>query len=173
MQTIPLTLFIMVQTLLFDFSPSSDTSSWRIIDDGVMGGLSQGHIDLNEDGHAVYHGKISLQNNGGFSSLRYRPEPFEVGDETHLVLRIQGDGKRYQFRIKSRASDSYSYIQFYETSGEWETVRLPLEDFYPSFRGRTLDRPNFPAETIAEIGVLFGNKKAESFEMKIDWVGLD
>jgi hypothetical protein len=163
----------MIQTMVFDFSPSSDMSNWRIVDDGVMGGLSQGHIDLNEKGHAVYHGKISLQNNGGFSSLRYRPEPFELSNETHLVLRVKGDGKKYQFRIKSRARDSYSYIHYHKTSGEWETIRLPLSEFSPSFRGRRLDRPNYPAETVAEIGILIGNKKAEPFEIQIDWVGLD
>jgi hypothetical protein len=163
----------MVQTLLFDFSPSSDTSSWRIVDDGVMGGLSEGHIEMNEEGHAVYRGDISLANNGGFSSLRYRPEPMELSGEKELVLRIKGDGKRYQFRLKSRAGDAHSYVQYYETSGDWETVRLPLSEFYPSFRGRTLARPNYPAESLAEFGILFGNKKAESFHLLIDWVGLD
>ena len=163
----------MVQTLLFDFSPSSDTSTWRIVDDGVMGGLSEGQIEMSEEGHAVYRGEISLENNGGFSSLRYRPKAIELSGEKELVFRIKGDGKRYQFRLKSQARDAHSYVQYYETTGEWETVRLPLSDFYPSFRGRTLDRPNYPAKSLAEFAILFGNKKAESFHLEIDWVGLD
>ena len=32
---------------------------------------------------------------------------------------------------------------------------------YPSFRGRKLDKPNFPKEYIEEIGFLIGNKKNE------------
>ncbi len=163
----------MIQTMLFDFSPSADPSSWRIVDDGVMGGRSQGQLELSDAGHGVFSGQISLENNGGFSSLRYQPQAIVLRDEKELVLRIKGDGKRYQCRIKSQPSDAHSYAQYFETSGEWQTVRLPLMDFYPTYRGRTLDRPNYPAERLAEFGLLIGNEKEESFELLIDWVGLD
>ncbi|NBB89135.1 MAG: CIA30 family protein [Bacteroidetes bacterium] len=163
----------MVKTLLFDFSSDSDISSWRIVDDGVMGGLSQGHFQLTDDGHGLYSGQISLKNNGGFSSLRYNPQVVRLDGEKEVVLHIKGDGKRYQCRLKSSDSDAHSYAHFFETSGEWETVRIPLSQFYPTFRGRTLDRPNYPAQKLAEFGILFGNKKAEDFQLQIDWIGLD
>jgi NADH dehydrogenase [ubiquinone] 1 alpha subcomplex assembly factor 1 len=90
-----------------------------------------------------------------------------------VVLRIKGDGKRYQFRVKDKTSQYHSYITYFETSGEWQTVRLPLRDFYPSFRGRKLRIPNFNHSQIAEVAFLIGNKKAESFELVIDMIGLE
>jgi hypothetical protein len=173
MQFILTILFLMAQTMIFDFSPSSDISSWRIVDDGVMGGRSQGQIQLSEAGHGLYSGEISLKNNGGFSSLRYQPKTIVLTDEKEIILRVKGDGKRYQCRLKSRLSDAHSYVHYFETSGEWQTLRLPLGDFYPTFRGRTLDLPNYPAEKLAEFGLLIGNETEESFELLIDWVGMD
>jgi len=56
---------------IFEFSKQSNISSWRVVDDVVMGGVSSGNFEINEEGNGLYTGKISLDNNGGFSSLRY------------------------------------------------------------------------------------------------------
>ena len=37
-------------TPLFDFQPTTTEGTWRIVDDGVMGGLSQGNFRINEEG---------------------------------------------------------------------------------------------------------------------------
>lgn len=163
----------MIKTLLFDFSNDSSLSSWQIVDDGVMGGQSQGHFQLTADGHGLYSGQISLENNGGFSSLRYNVEDIGLNGEKEVVLRIKGDGKRYQCRLKSSNNEAHSYAHYFETSGAWETVRLSLSDFFPTFRGRKLNQPNYPAQKLAEFGILISNKKEETFELQIDWIGFD
>ena len=58
------------QKILFDFKKDGDTSGWMIEDDGVMGGLSKGRFQLNNEGHATFTGNVALENNGGFSSVR-------------------------------------------------------------------------------------------------------
>jgi hypothetical protein len=47
-----------------------------------------------------FEGSISLENNGGFSSVRYRFQKIQVKEYTSIVIKLQGDGKD-QFRIKS------------------------------------------------------------------------
>ncbi|MCI5084239.1 MAG: CIA30 family protein [Saprospiraceae bacterium] len=158
--------------ILFNFEVPGTMDGWRVVDDGVMGGLSEGHFEWNESGFAQFHGDVSLENNGGFSSVRNRFEPISIKGHTHVLLRVKGDGKRYQFRLKSDLSDQHSYIQYFETNGEWQEIKLSLKDFYPTFRGRKLRMPNFPAESIAEVAFLIGNKKAESFELNIDFIQL-
>ena len=56
---------------LFNFSEDSNTMDWKIIDDVVMGGRSTGSFFISENGHGVFEGNVSLENNGGFSSIRY------------------------------------------------------------------------------------------------------
>lgn len=158
--------------LLFDFSKESKLSSWRIVDDVVMGGRSNGSFKINEAGNGLFYGDISLKNNGGFSSLRYSFDKLSISDFTKIVLRIKGDGKQYQFRIKDDNDNFYSYIKQFKTSGSWETIEISLNEMYPAFRGRKLDIQNFNSNTLAQIAFLIGNKKEESFQLEIDKIYL-
>ncbi len=154
--------------LLFDFTTKSDISGWSVVDDNVMGGRSNGNFKLGKEGHAVFSGIVSLENNGGFSSLRYRFDPKKIKGYTKAILKIKGDGKNYQFRTKSSVYERHSYITKFTTTGNWQTIEISLKDMYPAFRGQILDIPNYPAETLEEIVFLIGNKKAENFELQID-----
>lgn len=156
--------------LFFDFDKNADISDWRVVNDGVMGGLSKGKFSINDQGHGNFEGFVSLENNGGFSSVRYRFPLKIIKKYTKVVLRIKGDGKRYQFRVKTSTRDRYSYISYFTTTGDWQTIEIPLSKMYPAFRGRKLDLPNYPGETLNEIAFLIGNKKAESFALEIDYI---
>jgi len=166
------TLLIMSTTILFDFSKTSSISSWRIIDDVVMGGRSNGSFEINEDGHGKFSGYVSLENNGGFSSLRYNFKTKQVTEYSKFVLHIKGDGKSYQFRVKQSSRDYASYIYEFDTTTDWMTIEISFKDMYPGFRGRRLRQVNFQGDTMEEIGFLIGNKKAQSFELLIDKIEL-
>jgi len=158
--------------MLFDFTKDADSSQWYIVDDGVMGGLSQGNFRINDDGNGEYSGRISLDNYGGFSSLRYRCGPTKIDNNTHLVLKVKGDGKSYQIRIKDSVYDRHSYIFSFDTTLEWETIKIPINEMYASFRGRKLNMPEFNAPKFEEVTILFGNKKEETFKLEIDYIAL-
>lgn len=158
--------------LIFDFTPDTDISKWVIVDDVVMGGRSSGQISLSPEGHGVFKGEISLENNGGFSSVRYGFDEMMIKDHNRIVLKLKGDGKKYQLRVKARAKDYYSYVRDFETSGEWQEIEIPLAEMYPSFRGRKLDKPNFDQATVEEIGILIGNKKEQQFQLLLDKIEL-
>ncbi|MEM1443591.1 MAG: CIA30 family protein, partial [Verrucomicrobiota bacterium] len=40
---------------------------WSIVNDGVMGGLSKGKVEISKEGIMTFSGTLSLENNGGFS----------------------------------------------------------------------------------------------------------
>jgi NADH dehydrogenase [ubiquinone] 1 alpha subcomplex assembly factor 1 len=162
----------MTSQIIFDFNKSSNIKNWIVIDDVVMGGKSSGSFKLSSDGYGIFMGDISLENNGGFSSVRYRFEKILINKSTKISVRIKGDGKKYQFRIKSNSGDYYSYISPFSTTGEWQEIEIPLKDMYPSFRGRKLDQPNFSNDAIEEITFLIGNKNKEKFQLLIDKIEL-
>jgi hypothetical protein len=157
---------------IINFTKKSNLDNWRIIDDGVMGGKSKGNFILNKEGHGEFFGSISLKNYGGFSSLRYQPSPISTKGFLSISLKVKGDGKNYQFRIKKDKKEAFSYIQSFSTSGEWETIHLKLSEFYPSFRGRKLDMPNYSDSTLQECTFLIANKKEEEFRLEIDAIKL-
>tara|TARA_R110000744_G_scaffold19589_4_gene51601 strand:- start:1080 stop:1616 length:537 start_codon:yes stop_codon:yes gene_type:complete len=164
---------LMTSKIIFDFNKDSNIKEWRIVNDGVMGGLSVGSFTLSADGHGVFKGEISLENNGGFSSVRYQFDKLRVTKESYISIKLKGDGKKYQFRVKDDSNNYYSYITTFRTSGEWEEIKISLKDMYPSFRGRKLDLPNFSKDYIEEIAFLIGNKKTENFILLIDEIALE
>lgn len=166
-------LVVMQTQVIFDFTPNADLSGWYVVDDGVMGGRSAGVFRLSAEGNGVFAGTVSLANNGGFSSVRYPFTQRDVGGFSKVVIRLRGDGKNYQFRVKTSSRDYYSYITTFSTSGDWQVVEIPFRDFYPSFRGRRLNQPNYPGEALEEIGFLIGNKQAEDFTLLIDKIELE
>ena len=157
---------------IFDFKVDSNIKSWKIVDDDVMGGRSSSNFMLNADGFGVFWGNISLANNGGFSSLRHEFKPIKLKEDTKIRVKLKGDGKKYQIRIKNNSRNRYSYINTFSTSGEWQEIEIPLKEMYPSFRGSKLDKPNFSHDYIEEIVFLIGNKKNESFKLFIDKIEL-
>jgi len=168
-----ISLIAMVQaSTIFDFNKKADITNWKIVDDVVMGGRSSGKFYVNKEGNAVFEGNVSLENNGGFSSLRYRFDAVSTISYSKIVLKVKGDGKSLQFRVKNKSSDYYSYICFFTSSKDWQTIELPLSDMYPAFRGRKLNIPNYNGDAIEEIAFLIGNKKAETFKLEIDAITL-
>ena len=157
---------------LFDFSKETP-EKWVVVNDGVMGGLSRSTLRINAEGHGVFSGKVTLENNGGFASLRLDCGKISLENAHSIVLKIKGDGKRYQFRIRASKKDYNAYIQYFDTSGEWEKIILPLSEFYPTFRGRKLKLPDFSGDTLEEVGILIGNKKEEEFELQINSILLE
>lgn len=153
---------------VFDFKSSDDANSWSIMNDVVMGGVSSSTIKVNNDGHGVFDGEVFTVNNGGFASVRYRPVSIDLTNKSKMKIRLKGDGKNYQFRVKKSLSDYESFITTFETSGSWETIEIDLTSLYPSFRGRKLNQRNFDVSNIAELSFLIANKKNETFKLIID-----
>lgn len=147
---------------------------WRVIDDGVMGGRSQGSWRV-EGGRGVFAGTLSLENNGGFSSVRSTPLTASCDGATAFCIRVRGDGRRYQFRVRTNKDfDGASYRSHFETvKDEWLEVELPLRAFEASFRGRVLlDYPPLAAEDVVTVGFLLADKQAGPFRLEVEWIGL-
>ncbi len=165
--------FMMTNTIsLIDFNLNSSIDNWNIVNDVVMGGRSKSNFFIDSNGNATFRGTVSLDNNGGFCSIQHFFKPISLDNNKLFSIRLKGDGKKYQFRVKSDRNDYYSYIYEFQTSKEWETIEIPISEMYASFRGRTLDLSNYDGSKLAEIAFLIGNKKAENFELQIDKIDI-
>lgn len=154
---------------LFDFTENADISNWQIEDDRVMGGISQGKFELNDNGHGHFHGMVTVESNGGFSSVQNNSYDLDVTPEDQINIRLKGDGQDYQLRIKDDPSTYYSFQKNFKTTGEWQTISIKLSDMTPTYRGRTPDKPNFNKNHLSQVRFLIGTKEVkQSFELLID-----
>jgi NADH dehydrogenase [ubiquinone] 1 alpha subcomplex assembly factor 1 len=158
---------------IFTFTPQTNIKEWRIVNDGVMGGLSQSFVELTDEGQGKFSGHVSLANSGGFASVQLNKTIKLPEENKFIALRIKGDGKRFEFRLKGDSSQAESYVHPFASSGEWQTLRLAIHEFYPQYRGRKLSLPNFNFKSIEQLSFLIANKQEEDFELLLDWIGLE
>lgn len=157
---------------LVDFSNLVTPIAWQTVNDDVMGGISTSRFELAH-GIAVFHGEVSLENNGGFASVRSLPTYYRFAGCDAFVIRVRGDGRRYKFTARTdRRFDSVLYQAGFETrKGEWEEHRLYCKDFVPSFRGRLLpEAPPLDPSRVVSLGFLISEKQAGPFCLEIAWI---
>jgi len=159
--------------VVYDFRAAENLRPWEVEDDGVMGGLSAGKLTRDPSGTALFAGEVSLENNGGFSSIQHYFHPVVVTNYHTAKIRLRGDGKRYLFLVESEKNARHYYVHEFQTGTDWETISIPLRDMYPVRRGDRLDRPNFPGETLAQIRIMIANATTETFRLELDRIWLE
>lgn len=149
---------------------------WGAVNDGVMGGLSAGGMVQSDQG-LTFKGTLSLENNGGFSSVR-RLVDEDLSNATAVRIEVRGDGREYQFRIRQDAGfDGVAWRAVFPSSAGWQQIDLAFDEFTPVFRGRQVPQagPVVPA-AIRQIGFLVADKKAGEFELdirRIEFIGAE
>lgn len=164
-----------VRTVI-EFNGDASEPRWVAVNDGVMGGRSQGGPAV-ADGCLQFRGELSLANSGGFSSVRTVGQAFDFSGATAVVLRVRGDGRPYQLRLSG--AERYRGIavsyggEFATQAGQWIEVRVPLATLEPTVRGMRLQGPPIPLSDIREIGLLIADKREGAFALDVDWIGLE
>lgn len=160
------------ETVVVEFG-DPDPDSWREINDGVMGGLSQSGLGVTESGTGVFAGHVSLENNGGFASVRTSLGETNLSAFAGLAVRVKGDGKRYRLRLRTdNRFDGVAYQATFETTREkWRVIEIPFETFVPTYRGRTLrDAPPLDTAKVCQLGFMIADKQEGRFRLEIEWV---
>jgi monofunctional biosynthetic peptidoglycan transglycosylase len=158
---------------LFEFSGTADEPAWNAVNDGVMGGVSRGGAKLIA-GSLHFRGVLSLENNGGFSSIRSGGPTRDLSAAKAIVLRVKGDGRTYRLQLATNAEFRRSRIS-YQTAfptkrGEWTEVTVPLATLVPQFRGQKLAGPTLNRTRIEEIGLSLSDGNPGAFALEVDWI---
>ncbi|WP_179008486.1 CIA30 family protein [Winogradskyella forsetii] len=161
--------------MLYSF-PQQGKGKWRIQNDVVMGGRSNSQLQMTADNNAHFSGSVSLENNGGFCSIHQTVEkdPYNLTDEmSAFVLRLNGDGKDYNFRVRTpNGRHLYGYTFSTKADGQWETVSIPFKKMEAKYHGEPVDVPNYAGENVVEMQLLIGNNKEETFEILIESIAV-
>ena len=156
--------------VLFKFDSQRAVDAWRSIDDGVMGGVSVSRLRFDPAGHAVFEGHVSLENNGGFASVRSDPIDLALANAIYYEIELRGDAKRYKLNIRTDDSmDGVIYqAMFAPPAGAWTRLKLPVTGFQPTFRGRSVSgaAPLDPARA-RQMGLLIGGRQSGDFSLSV------
>lgn len=156
---------------VFEFNQNSEASRLRLVNDNVMGGRSTSRGNV-VGGQLNFSGNISLQNNGGFASIRSYPSAVGLDANKTIVLRVKGDGRRYKFNLYTpdrRTAFSYQ-MEFGTIAGQWVEVRLPVRNFVAHSFGRQLQGVPLNPSRVQSVGIMLGDKRQGPFQIAVDWI---
>jgi monofunctional biosynthetic peptidoglycan transglycosylase len=160
--------------LLTDFSADRPDLGWYVVNDNVMGGRSEGGFRV-EDGALHFAGRTNTDG-GGFSSIRTKPVQLDLSAYAGIRLRVQGDGRRYTWRLTTdarwRGREVAYWADFETDQGTWSTVDIPFSHFVPQFRGTRLDGPELNTGDITGMGLMIYDKRDGPFELRLASVGV-
>ena len=148
-----------------DFRDPGFTRQMRIVNDDVMGGRSNSRFVIDPEG-VIFEGTVSLENNGGFASVRC-PVSFPQ-EASGLQLTTRGDGKQYQLIIRTEASTRAPiYKRNFVSSKDWQTHQFKSEDFEAFFRGQPVAAKPLVLSEALEFGLLIADQQAGTFRLQL------
>jgi len=138
-------------------------NDWRIITDGVMGGLSSGELSPATIDHKAclrLQGDVSLANGGGFIQAALDIGATAAADASPydgILLEVYGNDQAYNLHL--RTADVWlpwqSYRASFRAPGRWQTVRLPFDQFTGYRIGKKLDLQHMERIGLVAIGHTF------------------
>lgn len=160
------------ETRLSGFDAQGPELPWRIVNDNVMGGRSDGDFEVR-DNVLVFSGRTNTDG-GGFSSIRAEPVTLNLEAFDGIRVRLKGDGRRYTWRLAStrrwRGIGVGYWAEFDTVAGEWITVDLPFTAFVPQVRGRRLQGPGIDKASVAGMGLMIYDGQDGPFTLELEGV---
>lgn len=128
--------------------PAAGQRRWRLVTDTVMGGVSQGTVQLGEfEGRtaARMRGAVSTANNGGFIQIALDLSPdggaFDATGFHGIAAELLGNDETYGLHLRTTdlARPQQSYRQSFQTERRWRVVEFPFVAFSPHRTDAPLD----------------------------------
>ena len=161
---------------LFDFNGADAAKEWLTVNDGVMGGVSEGKFKITDAKTMEFFGTLSLANKGGFASVRTKPKNLGLEKGDTLIAKVKGDGREYMLNLyPNKQQVAYSYRATVQTKkDEWIEVKVPLDKFEATSFGNVVKNAGAlnPAE-INALGFMLGDKKAGPFKLDVEWIRVE
>ena len=144
--------------LSFPFNPDSG-KYWQYVSDRVMGGVSDGQVNLEQDGEMYYArltGNVSTRNNGGFIQLRsgvsFANSEKDGKNLQGVRLNVRGNGETYEIHITTndRTYRGDYYSATFKTNSDWKMIDLPFN----TFERKRSNNTKLDAQNITRLGIV-------------------
>ncbi|MFT6287417.1 MAG: NADH dehydrogenase [ubiquinone] 1 alpha subcomplex assembly factor 1 [Halieaceae bacterium] len=153
-----------------DFQQSQELDNWVIVNDTVMGGRSRTLLDIN-DSYLSFSGTLSLENNGGFASIRRVYKGKAWLSDKPIQIKVKGDGREYQLRFRTNQRvDGVHHVARFKTKADGASVfQFNQSDFVPQFRGRIVkDTPALDFANIEQVGLMLADGNPGEFRLLLE-----
>ena len=144
--------------LSFPFNSDSG-KYWQYVSDRVMGGVSDGQVNLEQDGEIYYArltGNVSTRNNGGFIQLRsgisFANSEKDGKNLQGVRLNVRGNGENYEIHITTndRTYRGDYYSATFKADFDWKMIDLSFN----KFKRKRSNNTKLDAQNITRLGIV-------------------
>jgi len=147
---------------------------WEAADDGLMGGISQSRFLVDHDGTGVFVGNLSLENQGGFASVRSPQMGIRLPRASGLRFHVRGDGHFYTACLHTQGlQPGTSYrCRFQPVAYEWQTIGLAFDEFVLMRYGQRVGISPVKPERICGLSLMISDRQEGAFALEVASVGV-
>jgi NADH dehydrogenase [ubiquinone] 1 alpha subcomplex assembly factor 1 len=160
---------------VMDFG-KAELSSWRALNDGVMGGRSVGNVSYSRS-TLKWEGRVSLENNGGFSSVRSPWSERDLSGFDAVTIRCRTTaGSADTFTLTMEVSEQW-WMPYWKTDfkadTEWKEIVVPFSALKKS-SAMTGELPKIWSwgnlSKVLRLGMMKYDGLAGEFGLEVDWM---
>ncbi len=159
--------------MFLDFTGDFQAIKWEAIDDRIMGGCSKSCPEYLQGIGLRFSGIVSLDNNGGFASIRSDDGCFDLSGHSGLKIRARGDGHTYKLSLRTDLYyDGVSYQTSFATEADsWQEITLPFDTFAPTHHGVKLTTiPAMDTARVKSFGLFIADRQEGPFKLDLAWI---
>ena len=159
---------LFVFNLLVVSAQANANQRWYVVNDSVMGGVSNSEVTQTQES-LLFTGNVSLDNNGGFASIRTELNTQSQNTKA-IAVRVKGDGQTYQLRLRTtNYLDGAAYTHSFKTvKNEWVDINFAPSDFILTYRGRVLEQQVIiDLDDIKQLGFMIAGKQEGKFKLEV------
>ena len=156
-----------------DFGKEGRVNDWYVVTDRVMGGVSTSKVAYSKES-LVFSGYVSLENNGGFASIRSEQQLFDLSGFSEVQIRFRTSDLDRTFALRLNTNTRYyrpSYNHYFKAnSTDWQIHQFKLAEFKETILGKTTGNtlPLDKLKHILRLGIMLNDKKEGNFSLEID-----
>jgi NADH dehydrogenase [ubiquinone] 1 alpha subcomplex assembly factor 1 len=161
--------------LNFDFGTGQNQiKNWVLLSDNIMGGVSKSKLDYTEN-TMVLSGNISLDNFGGFSSVKTTFGKYDLSQFKGVKIKFKSTNQKFAFTLEDSRNWTLPNFKgnFYSDKVNiWEEKTIYFNDFKEYQVGEpTGEKLNDNSlKNIVRMGIITTEKKEGPFSIEIDYV---
>ncbi|MEM9824291.1 MAG: CIA30 family protein [Bacteroidota bacterium] len=165
--------FANIAEITFDFGKNKDGNDWEIINDGVMGGLSKGEFEFTD--HTLkFYGSVSLDNYGGFTSIKSPFKTFDLGLAQKVKIRYKTSNQSIAINLENSKEfyKPYYKLNLEDTNDEWKSVEIEINQFKGYSLGQEVSTKISKEflKSVQRIGFITSQKKEGKFNIEVDYL---
>jgi NADH dehydrogenase [ubiquinone] 1 alpha subcomplex assembly factor 1 len=163
------------QSSIIDFGNSAEKNQeWVLLSDNIMGGITKSKIEYT-DNSVLLSGNISLDNYGGFSSIKTQYKSFDLSQFNAIKIKFKSTNQKFVFTLEDDQDWTQpNYINEFSSKKDetWEEATIYFKDFKEIIIGQpTGNIMKFRSlKNIVRLGIMTKEKKEGPFSLEVDYI---